>query len=251
MKHMLNKYKTLLKVAVNSSLLTSRFTLLVDFDNYLPFTSSNYAPNIIRDPRHDQYKVTYVHYTSSLLPSPRTRDGFVPFLFDRCLNHCINVKLAPFNLTLIQRFTRPVNLRFVSYFDRKQQIFRTVVARIEKECETRCLEYNDHVMKEKGSNIELSVPIVEGRRKNQRKQNNLTSISLKSTNQPIISITFKLKISFFQQIINLGSILGLWFGFSAVSLARMGRLRDKQITLKDLLFLQQRITILKTRYNTR
>ena len=249
MKHTLNQQKTLLKVRVNSSLLTERFTLMVTFANYVPFSSSAWAPVVIKDHRYNHYTVSYIRYIESLLPSPKTNDGFTPFLFDRCVNNCVNKKLRSSNLTLSERFSHPSKARFVSYFDRKQDLFRILLAKIQQECTAGCLEYNDYIMVENKKDIELYVPIVKPKRKSGETRRDLTAISLKSTNHPVLSIIFKLKISFFQQIINLGSILGLWFGFSAVSLARVGRTRDKHIGLDELLSLGRRTRALKAQYS--
>ena len=57
MKHALDQERTLFKVSVASSLLTKRFTLLVDEENWVPLTSSCFAHNIIRDLRNDLFKV--------------------------------------------------------------------------------------------------------------------------------------------------------------------------------------------------
>ena len=90
MKHALNEHKTLLKVSVNSSLLTKKFTLMVAWERFYPFISSTFAPNILRDVRHNRYDVSYIRYIQSILPSPKSNDGFVPFMFDRCLSQCVN-----------------------------------------------------------------------------------------------------------------------------------------------------------------
>ena len=252
MKHALDQERTLSQVSVASSLLTKRFTLMVNKEIWSPFTSSCFAHNIIRDPRNDLFKVSYIRYITNLLPSPRTTDGFVHILFDRCFKHCVNQKFKVFNLTLSTRFTGPSNLRFMSYLHRKQNAFKIPFNQIQDECEVGCLEHNHHQHQEKSMDFTFFVSIVESRsrEKSDKKQSNLTTISLQSTQHPVIKITFKLKVSFFQQIINLGSILGLWFGFSAVTLARMGRIRDKEIGLEDLLAQKQRIRTLRAKYHT-
>ena len=141
----------------------------------------------------------------------------------------------------------------MSYLHRKQNAFKIPFNQIQDECEVGCLEHNHHQHQEKSMDFTFFVSIVESRsrEKSDKKQSNLTTISLQSTQHPVIKITFKLKVSFFQQIINLGSILGLWFGFSAVTLARMGRIRDKEIGLEDLLAQKQRIKTLRAKYRIR
>ena len=250
MRHALDQRKTFLKVSIRPSLLTKQFTLLVDSGKFIPFTSSTFGHNIFRDPKHNRYDVSYIRYIQSSLPSPKSTDGFVPFLFDRCLNQCVNKKFAPFNLTLSQRFRDSSSLRFVSFFHRKNGIFTRLVRRIQEQCEAGCVEHNKYIKKDNHGNIELLVPIIEARREKELQNSPLATISLKSTNHPVLSIIFKLKVSFFQQIINLGSILGLWFGFSAVTLARMGRLKDKEIGLQELLAQKQRIRVLTSGQNT-
>ena len=251
MKHAFNEQRTILKAAINSSLLTKRFSFMVSWKRYYPFTASNFAYNTLREPTYGHYDVSYIRYVQSSLTSPKTTDGFVPLKFNFCLRMCVKPKFQKFNLTLTTRFTGPSDLRFVSYFDRKRNKLNVPFNQIQKECELGCLKYNDRVLREDKNNVTLFVPIVEARRRQDEGKGDLTTISLKSTNQPVVKVTFILKVSLFQQIINLGSILGLWFGFSAVTLARMGRIRDKEVGLEELLVQKQRIRALKTKYRIR
>ena len=248
MKHAFNKQTTILKVAVDSSLLTRRMSFLVSTKWYFPIITSTFGHNTLHDLNHGHYDVSYIRYFQSILPLLKPTNGFVPFQYDRCLNFCINQKVKAFNLTLSKRFRRPSNLRFVSYLDRKSNPFKIPFWQIQHKCETGCLKYNNHIGQD---DFIFSVPTVEARNRNRNTPGGLTTVSLKSTNQPVINILFKLKISLFQQIINIGSILGLWFGFSAVTLARMGRIRDKEIGLRELLSQKQRIRTLKAKYSIR
>ena len=251
MKHGLNRPDMISLVAINSSLLTKRFSLLVDFERYFPLTSSTFAENILRDSNYGFYEVSYIRYIQRKLPSPRTTNGFVPFQYDGCLRQCVNERFKRFNLTLSERFTGPSNLRFVSCMHRRSNTFKIPFRQIQNQCEMGCLEYNGQALLGNTKEFTFFVPIVNRIRKHGRTKTNLTPISLKITNQPVIVVTFILKISLFQQIINLGSILGLWFGFSAVTLARMGRIRDKEVGPEELLSQKQHIRTLRAKYSIR
>ena len=251
MKHAFNRQTTILKVAVNSSLLTKRLSLLVNWKKYHSYTSSSFGHNTLHDPNHGHYDVSYIRYVQITPPSPRTKDSFVSFQYDGCLRKCLTERLKMFNLTLSERFREPSNLRFVSYLDRKRNPFKIPFRQIQNKCEKRCLEYNDQVLLEITNKFTIFIPIVRGIRRNWQKRADLTTISLKSTNQPVIKVTFILKVSFFQQIINLGSILGLWFGFSAVTMAKMGRIQDKEVGLEELIAQKQRIRTLRAKYRIR
>ena len=251
LKHALNKQKLILKVAINSSLLTRRLSFVVNFEKDYPIISSTFAHNILRDPNHGHYDVSYIRYIQSILPSPKTTEGFVPFQYDRCLRACVNEEFQMFNLSLSHRFTGPSNLRFVSYLDRERNPLKIPFRQIQNKCEVGCLEYNKQLLEENIQEFTLFVPIVEGVTKKNKSKGEVTTISLRSTNRPVSIIIFTLKVSFFHQIINLGSILGLWFGFSAVTFARIGRIRDKEIGLEELLVQKQRIRVLKAKYRIR
>ena len=246
MEHAFNKQTTILKVTVDSSLLTRRLSLMADMGKYYPIISSTFGHNTLRESNRDDYDVSYIRYIQSTPPSPKVTDGFVSFQFYSCLSNCVNGRFKMSNLTLSERFKGPSNLRFFSYLDRKSNTFKIPLRQIQNQCERKCIEYNEQVR-----GLTLFIPIVEARRSHKKTKGNLTTISLKSTNQPVIVVTFILKVSLFQQVINLGSILGLWFGFSAVTLARMGRIRDKELGPEELLSQKQHIRTLRAKYRIR
>ena len=219
MMNALNDAKTMMKMTVKSSFLTPKFSVLFNHLQYFPFSSSTWTPNLKHVPEYNRYHISYIRYLQSLLPSPYAQDGFVPFLFDRCNNACINSKFAPFNLTLSRRFADPSDFRFLTYSHRMGEVMPTIITSIVSSCEKRCAEFNNHVKEEGNNDLTLFIPTI---RPLNMKTNHKDEVAFifRATNSPMILVYFKLKISFFEQLINFGSVIGIWFGMSMMHLAR-------------------------------
>lgn len=247
MKHTLHEQKVLFKVSINTSLLTHRYSVIVNHKKFYGFTSSTWSPNVIKNELISRYDVSYMLYNQSLLPSPYSSHGFTPFLFDRCLNECINNKFKRFNLTLSKRFTlSQSNIRFITYLDRRGRVAGKYIKTLLTDCEDNCVKYNPHIKDDASKFLEIFVPYIRPIRSAEDDDLiNLTTFYLRSPNYPVMSIQFKLKISPFEQVINLGSIFSVWFGFAMIKLANFKSKKDYVITSDDIKILEKRVNILK------
>lgn len=247
-KSTLNSQKTLFKISVNNSILTKRYSLLVGRDNITPHTSVTWIPNIIKDPRYINYDISYITYKQSYLPSPYTNDGFIPFVFDKCLNKCMFEKLVKFNLTLSRQFTKPSHLRYLTHLDKKNIIPGNEINKQLRRCEEGCLVYNEFSSSNSSYYLFMQVPLFLATEKATKGQTNyVTTFNLKTTNHPVLLIILRIKIPFIEQLINLGSIVSIWFGFSMIRLSNL-EFNDRKINIHHMNQFEKKLFKLKTKY---
>lgn len=251
MKNTLNNQKTLYEISVKTSLLTRRYTVIVGRSSFAPFSSINFSPTIIKDPRNSNYLVSYSTYNQTRLPSPYTNDGFTPFLFDKCLNRCVNDKLEEYKLTLSRKFHKPTNLTYISYIHRQNVLAGKFTNEVLEKCEKGCLIYNKLVLTETRKYMYLNAANFKTLKSRKGVETNLTTFHLMSTNHPVLKIVFRMKISVFEQIINIGSIISIWFGLSMMDLAKFRKSRDWIISRTEISNFDELIKLLKRIYKIR
>lgn len=251
LKSTLHNQKTLFKISIEDSLLTRRFTVMVGRQSIVPLTSSNFAPTGIKDDKFDGYDVTYTKYNQSVLKVPFSHDGFVPFLFDRCLNQCLNKKMLKYKLTFSKRIFKPLNLTFITYSHRKVDLAGSFINEEIDNCENKCSSFNKFVSKDLNNYIGVIVPSLRPGKVKTSNSSKLISFHLKSTSHPILKIIFRLKISLFEQIINIGSIIGIWFGLAMIDLTKFRNTRSKDVSQKEIINFEDKIKLLKQIYNIR
>lgn len=243
MTNVLNDGKLFMKITVKSSFLTRRFSILIGRRESLPYFSSMWAPNLKHVPQYNRYHISYVRYVQSSLPSPYPLEGFVPFLFERCNNYCVNSKFSAHNLTLSTRFVGPSHLKYLTSSHRQGFMMPKLIKSIIDYCEERCLVYNsfrtDKIVKD--GDISISVPFVKSLNLESSRTDEIAFL-MRGTNDPVITVFFTLRISFFEQLINFGSVIGIWFGLSMMHLARFAGGRRKKTDLtKDSHSIEMRI----------
>ena len=252
MRHTLNRPKTLLEFTTKTSLLTSTFSLLVNWGPWVPLTSSNFGENLLKDDQWNHYTVSYLRYYEGRLPSPYRYGGFTPFLFDRCVNYCVNEKLRAFNLTLSKRFTKKshhLNLHFVSEEERIQNGTGDMIKKVTETCESGCSYYNYYIKIETSDKLEVLVPLAVPSKRKGDTEANITSFELTPTRYPVFWAIFKLRMTLFEQLIILGNVLGIWFGFSMMHLMKLERKgATTKVSQDDLFLMNYRVELLSTIY---
>lgn len=251
MKNTLHHQKTSFEVSVNNSLLTNRYSVVAGRSNLVPFTSSNFSPNIIKDLNYSIYDISYLILNQSVLPSPYAHDGFIPFMFDRCLNTCVNDKMLKYNLTLSRRFKDSSNVSFITYIHQKVDLVSKHINDVLDKCETGCAVYNKHISSDAKNFLYIAVATFKPLKERTSDEPNLTSFRMRSTNTPVLKIIFRLKISLVDQIINIGSIISIWFGFSMMHLTRIRDPNNRFTCRNDILLLEEKIISLKRIHNIR
>lgn len=247
----LNEESTLYTVMTNASLLTARFSLLAGMNDLFPITSSEFAPNLYKDKKYNYYIISYIKYISSFLPTPYPNADFVHFMFDRCVSTCSSKAFISTNETFSSRFyhsDKRLNVKYFTMKDRQVNDTSTRIKRVIERCEKGCLRYNDYMIAEALDSFPITATLVGTSTIKQLLARDVIVFRLKSTNIPVYTITFKARISPFEQIINLGSIISIWFGFSAISLAGITRLRKSGITAQALKEMDDQLVLLKKIY---
>lgn len=245
MANNLNSGKTYLRFTVSTSMITNKFSIIVGHRRLNPTTSSAFAPNLMKDVSQSHYHISYIRYVQSLLPTPYSNNGFTPFLFDRCLNRCLNVFFAAMNLTLTEKFTQPSNLTFITHLHRFTSVNDELINSMQAKCETKCTKQNDYI-KKSSSNMTLLIPLIATYSAS-RVPSEETTFLLRSTNYPISIVIFSLKVSLFEQFINIGSIIGIWYGVSMIRLCQARKV-DSELDEKDVTALGHLIETLGTKY---
>lgn len=252
MRHTLNRPKTLLEFTIESSLLTSTFSLVVNYGPWCPFTSSNFGGTMIKDDQYNHYTVSYIRLYESRLFSPYRYSGFTPFLFDRCVNYCINEKLSPLNITMSRRFTRTsrhLNVHFVTEDERLYNETGDMINNLTTTCESGCSYYNYYIMIENSAKFEVLVPLVMPSERQRNKDNDIISFELTPTRYPVFHIIFKLRMTFFEHLIILGNLLGIWFGFSMMNLMKLEKTSTlNKVSQDDIFFINYRVNFLSVIY---
>lgn len=218
-KNTLMQHRTVMRVAVNYTLLTERFSVVVAYEDFFPKTASNFAPTLVKDERYTKYYIDYTRFVSSLLPSPYTNDGFTPFIFDRCLSECVNDHFARYNLTRVLRESGPSSMKIISQSINSHGIINSLLNDVQSNCEDRCLLYNAY-SKAESSRFGILTPKITMYQGNLSRAKNQVNFCLRNTNNPVFKLSFNLKISPFEQLINIGSIISVWFGFSVLNITR-------------------------------
>ena len=248
----LNEPTTLYTITVNSSLLTARFSFLTGVHNYFPITSSEFLPNLLKDAKYNHYIISYIKYISSFLPTEYPNHDFNPFMFDRCVGSCIQKAFDGTNRTFSSRFRDPdtqSRVKFLTQTDHKVNRTGEKLKRVIAACDRGCTYYNVFTKPSQGLNsFPITITLVGSSTVKPLLEQGLTLLSLKTTPIMVFSITYNIRISLFEQLINLGSIVSIWFGFSAISLANVRKLKDRKITFQDLAEVDEHLMLIRRIY---
>lgn len=219
MLNTLNENRKLFLVAFKNSLLTSQFSVIVSNDapDWIPIHSSVWAPTCVKENRNIWYTVSYVKYVQHVLPAPYDYDGFMHGLIINCLSRCVEANLRSFNSTRTQLVSRPSPLKF---FKSEQHSMNQLYKSIEAKCERRCINVNPVTKVE--TDFDFTVTIIGGGNPVDWGNLNLSAFYLTSSDFPVVTIEYKPQVSLFEFIINIGSIISIWFGFSMVHIANLG-----------------------------
>ena len=211
-------FKTFYSISFNSSFITQKFSVIITSQNAFHGHSSIFSPAVIEDYTVSKWHVvSYTKYIQKVLPPPYSDGGFTHTLHMKCIDLCINGQLEPLNKSLTSIFYYPSKRKFVTFADRVQnRTFNTWLNQRLESCERGC-KYPKIINLE--PTMEFTVTdISDGRRSVKafsRGGQILTSFYLRGTTEPVSVIVFRARISLFEFLITIGSIISIWFGLSA------------------------------------
>lgn len=235
--------KNLFMVGLPSNLLTQSYTVIVapeDLTSSIPYISSIYIPRVIKSMEENVwYSVSYIKYVQSVLPSPYSDGGFNHMYLTRCLEKCIEGHFIKYNLTLYGHFDHPIeSVKFMTTADRKNPMVNSLINSVSEGCRNDCLRYNRYY----GSriNFEFTVTVINRGTKFRfkPKSGKVSYYYLQSTDNLVMFTIFKVAISFCDLVINVGSVISIWFGLSAIAINPFTRilthLRPENSNLIDI-----------------
>lgn len=207
--------KILFMVALDSSILTTKFSALVTVANKYPAFSAVWAPSAVKKADNHYHFVSYIKYHNVLLPPPYSNDGFTHMLHIKCIGICLNTHIEKKNFTFTRTYTTASQYnkyQYLTYIDRTDGSINQLIEKVESYCQKICLNTK---LAEETPQVEFTLAIIsQGRDINPLPGRNYTLFYLQSTDSPVIKIIFKVKIWFFDLMVSIGSIISIWFGLS-------------------------------------
>lgn len=207
LRNVLMEHKFFL-IVVNTSLLTPTYSLILSSGDSVPFMSSVWGVKESKKDLNIWYLLSYVRYDQNVLPPPYSDEGFSHMLYTICIDRCISRRMYNSSSTA---FTEPSSIRLLGQGLQEQlKAKRTRIS-----CEKKCTRFND--LSANWNEFSFTMSHIESSSESLRmtnKKNKLTAFYTVRTRQPVLKISFKPKISFYQLLINVGSIFGIWFGIS-------------------------------------
>lgn len=223
MLHSLNRQKVLFMVGVDTSILTSSYSLTVrvrsDQARGVSWHSKIWSPPVtkITSPGTKYYMVSYLKYHQKILAPPFSDDGYTNILFVECVYRCFRDLRIERNLTA------------------GHLLFPVIRNELIASCESNC-SVNYSKLAATLEDIEYTVTVArEGRISRRHSVKDLTLFFIKSTDHEVITIEFKASNSLFEFFIQIGSIICIWFGLSVVQadpLATKSRLEHLTASVK-------------------
>lgn len=211
--HALNWPKMQYSVVLNRSELSDHILLILyEYDGY-PYYSSIFSPTIKHIGSNIWFIVSYVRYKIESLPFPYSPGDFTDVLHFWCFDRCMNRAIQPYGFHTPGLIYEPVNLRLIQTHDKQNVSFGPIYSQAERDCLTECFDRSTAEYIKKHSLMVTNV--------NSPSPSSVVTIGesveifVRTTDHPIVMLTFKAKFSLFELFITLGSILGIWFGFSA------------------------------------
>ena len=237
-------------ISVNSSFVGDKFNVIATSSNRFFGYSAIWSSDVLEKFSFSRWHVvSYTKYIQRVLPPPYSDGGFTHMMHMKCIDLCINNLLEPFNKSLTSIFTIPSNRRLITFADRVgNDTFNDWLNERLERCEHKCKHTKFTNL---DSHLEFTVTEISHGKPSKSSAFSkwrgplLTSFYLRRSDSPVVVIIFKAKISFFEFLVTLGSIISIWFGLSVLgiprSLVRLGQASIDQILLE----LQLKIHILR------
>ena len=214
----LNGLKSILTVSINSSIISSRFTVLAERHNWFePYHSSIWTPNVLKEPKDTRYLVSYVLYVVKPLPYPYSDRGFPPGHYTHCFYKCTNSKLQKFNFTRTHVGEKASKYKIVSSSLRRNLVASSLIAEIDRVCDRKC-ETNNSANDLMGYTLYFSISLISEPQPYSGPRKGFTRFDLRRTDEPVIEMKFLVAIFIYDLIINVGSIISIWFGLSVINI---------------------------------
>ena len=213
-----NRVKTIFTVLVDSSIISSRFTVLVDqHKRFEPYHSAIWTPSVLKETTDSRYVVSYVLYVVEPLPHPYSDRAFTPGHHTHCFYQCTNSKLRQFNLTRTYMGHEPSRFRLVSNSLRANASVNSRVNEVDRVCARKCSSSN-FGSDLAGNKLPFTVTLISEPQPYAGPRRGLTRFDVRRTDDPVMKMKFLVAIFLYDLIINVGSIISIWFGLSVINI---------------------------------
>lgn len=238
--HQINVQRAVFSLTFDSNFITDEFSLAIGDRTAHSLYGSIWAPSIDKKGSSIFMSISYVKYLRYVLPPPYFNWGFTDESLFRCIHFCLLTKLEPMGLADPGYFAKPLPLHYITASERDDLVLKTTMQSLELHCARDCS--NQNVLT--SSSISSYIPLIDEWR--ETNQTNSTEFEINQTEFPVISVIFSPQSSFFQLTISIGSILGIWYGLSAVHFdpSRLIENNSHEVTTDKLISAQQQLTFL-------
>lgn len=208
--------RTLFAVSVPYSLLTPSFSVILSSTFRFPYISSNYVPRVLKSKYPNVYYfVSYTRYQQTVLLPPYSVGEFTHMYMTKCFERCTENYFNNRNLTLFGGYEAPVdNLHFITSVERNDPVISWNIHKVTSECKLGCQQSNKYYWQ---NETEYSFTVTQTSKEFKGGGNGIVEFNLKSTDDLVMSTKFKEAITLCDLIINIGSIISVWFGLSALA----------------------------------
>ena len=214
----LNEIKTVLTVSINSSIISSRFTVLAHFgQGFKPYHSSLWTPSVIKQSKDSRYVVSYSLYVVKPLPYPYSDKGFTPGHISHCFYQCTNSKLSEMHLARSHLGEKLLKRRIPSNSLRDDPSINSLINSVDQKCNKKC-SLRNYRPDLKGNTMSSTVTLISEAKDYFGPRKGLTRFDLRRTDDPVIKMEFLVAMFIYDLIINVGSIISIWFGLSVINI---------------------------------
>lgn len=253
-EQLINKFnypKILFMIGVKAALMKKRIRVVIgEANGRPPELSYIWSPKVINRNEENRWHVaSYIKFQRTILNPPYSDEGFTNILHIKCIGKCINQRFYSLNLTHSSIFDAPSHLRYITYTDRSNPVMNSLLKNASSLCSQVCRRNHGFSDTEY---IFTSTVISDGKLSHRlpiEYKGNVISFYVSSTDFPVYLQIFKPQYSFFELVICMGSIIGIWCGISVVDVNPFKR-RLKPPPEKQIKALHMFLTKLQQRFNS-
>ena len=212
----INRAKVVLSVSFNSTIISPRFTIMAHqyLPGAMPLHTSVWSPQVYMKTGQNRFVVSYFTFIVERLPFPYSDKDFIPPSITYCILRCTNDKMSQFNITRIAFGDEPPHNKLLSSSYRKSSLVNRLTNQMDGECERKCLkDINLSQIKIFYMGTIISEPLAS-----KTVLKGSIRFDLRRTDDPVVSMKFLADIPIYDLIINIGSVISIWFGLSVISI---------------------------------
>ena len=222
----INQAKTVLSVSLNSTIVSERFTVVAfrHIPKVLPLHTSAWAPTVHGKPDGFRFVVSYFAFSVEKLLFPYSDKGFVASQITYCIFECTNARMRQFNITRIAFGNKLPHNKLLSNSLRESSLVSKLTSQIDRQCEEKCLK--DISLRYR--RLHYMVTVISEPLPDERGHKDSTRFDLRRTDNPVLSLKFLVAIPIYGLIINIGSVISIWFGLSVISIPNLATEGDME-----------------------